>query len=101
MRSWSLSIKSDHGLGAKHEKAEDRGGRTTAAQNHSRRQGAHRRLLAGGGRSLQVAPRYGGSRRRGGHGLEESVPDASGAGLRRRDQDAIDDRMARAGVTAA
>ncbi len=32
------------------------------------------------------------------HDTVESVPDASGAGLRRRDQDAIDDRMARAGV---
>jgi len=29
-------------------------------------------------------------------GAEEQVPDASGAGLRRRDEDAVDDRMARA-----
>ncbi len=40
-------------------------------------------------------------RRRGGHGFEESVPDASGAGLRRRDQDALDDRLARAGLATS
>ena len=31
--------------------------------------------------------------------LEEPVPDASGAGLRRREQDALADRLAGAGVT--
>src|ERR1700723_3519487 len=80
------------------EEAENRSRRTAAAQNHSRRQGADRRLLAGGGWSLQVAPRYGGGRRGGGHGFEESIPDAPGAGLRCRDQDAVDDRMAGASL---
>src|SRR6202140_3734847 len=94
-------IRSDHDLGAQHEKAEDRSRRTVAAPDRSRRQSADHRLFAGGGRSLQVASRYGGSRRSGGHGLEDSIPDASGAGLRCRDQDAIDDRMARAGVIVA
>ena len=36
-----------------------------------------------------------------GHGPEESIPDASGAGLRRGDQNAFDDRMARAGMMAS
>ena len=55
--------------------------------------------IAGGGRSFQIASRHGRSRRRGGHGVEEQVPDAAGAGLRRREQDALDDRVAGAGVT--
>src|ERR1700680_199815 len=93
--------RSDHDLGAQHEKAEDRNRRTVAAPDRSRRQSADHRLFTGGGRSLQVASRYGGSRRSGGHGLEDSIPDASGAGLRCRNQDAIDDRMARAGVIVA
>ena len=78
------------------KKPRTRGGRTAAAKNHSRRQGADHRLLAGGGRSFQIASRDGRGRRRGRYGLEEQVPDASGAGLRRREQDAIDDRLAAA-----
>ena len=69
-----------------------------AAQDRSRRQSADRRLLAGGGRPFQVAPRHGRSGRRSRHSSEKSIPDASGAGLRRRDQDTFDDRMARAGI---
>jgi len=63
------------------KKPKNRSRRATAAQNHSRRQSADRRLLAGGGWPLQVASRYGRGREER-HGFEESVQDASGAGLR-------------------
>ena len=57
------------------------------------------RLLAGGGRSLPSRTMTAvEAAEEAGMALKNQVPDASGAGLRRREQDAIDDRMARAGA---
>ena len=58
------------------------------------------RILAGRGRSFQVAPRDRRGGRRSGHGIEAKIPDASGSGLRRRDQDAVDGAMAGARLEA-
>src|ERR1700754_4507179 len=57
--------------GVKREETETGNRRAAAAQDHARRQGADRWLLAGRGRPFQVASRHGRSRGRGGDVVEE------------------------------